>query len=353
MDTVRTRKTMLLAAAIVAAWLWAGVGSPRGQPRLMWSGPKAESNPVAARAEGSRQAADRLFASRRAHEAGEAYRAMIERYVDARDPAVGEEVAKARFRLAATVAAKRDFEAARRAYRDVWLHYRGTSERDLRTGTTLVERAEFEEAVCTGALGEREQAAEAFSQFIDDHPTSGLIYAAARRAADLGGARAAHRAAEALDTAAVAYDRAQRESRREAALCGPKALAAVCRAHGVSSTVARLAGLAGTDKAGTTLAGLARAAHAQGLSAVGVQASPQSLARLPRPLIVLARGGHYLVLTRAAGGRAHLDDPSIPGRSVELAVADLPAITDGYALVVGRSKPEQLIAQVRDRGGAR
>lgn len=351
--TTRTRRLLFLASTAIALVAWPGAGPPRApSPRVVWKGPVAEISAAAARAQRDRQAADHLFASRHLRDARQQYRALIERHAASGDPGVGEEVAKARFRLAATLAAKRDFEAARRAYQAVVADYRGVGERDLRLGATLVERAEFEQAVCLAALGKRKAAGEAFLRFVSEHPTSGLIYAAARRANELGGAGTADRAAAALNTAAVAYDRAQRAAKRQAALCGPKALAAVCRAHGVKASASRLAAVAGTDEAGTTLAGLARAARAQGLSATGVQASPETMARLPRPLLVLARGGHYLVLTRVAAGRARLEDPSLPGCWADVAVADLPMVTDGYALVVARGQPDALIAAAR-KGGAR
>jgi tetratricopeptide (TPR) repeat protein len=354
MTMARTRRWLLLAAALVAVGSWAGVRLPRGAaPRLRWTAPQPRVTAAAAQARALRQGGDEAFAGRRLSEARQRYQLVIREHAASRDPQTGEEVARARFRLATTLAARRDFEAARRAYREVRLSYRGTGERDPRLGATLVERAEFEEAVCTAALGQRREAAEAFLRFIGEHPSSALIFAAARRASELGDATVARRAARELKVAAAAYERARRQAQRQAALCGPQALAEVCRSYGVRAAVAELARLAGSNEQGTTLAGLAAAARSRGLSATGVQAAPDNLVRLPRPLIVLARGGHYLVMTEVAGGRVHLDDPSAPGRSVELAVDDLPRLTDGYALVVSRGRPEVLAELTARRGGAR
>jgi ABC-type bacteriocin/lantibiotic exporter with double-glycine peptidase domain len=80
------------------------------------------------------------------------------------------------------------------------------------------------------------------------------------------------------------------------ALCGPLALRYIVRRAGIKSGWKEIALLADTDRHGTTLLGLKRAATALGLQAHLLRTSYVGLQILPAPLLVHMREGHYEVL---------------------------------------------------------
>jgi ATP-binding cassette subfamily B protein len=105
-----------------------------------------------------------------------------------------------------------------------------------------------------------------------------------------------------------------RVRQQDASDCGAACLAAVGRYHGARAPVALLRQLAGTDRAGTTLLGLAEAAARIGLAATGVRGAPDCLARVPLPAIAHLAGPHgahhYVVLYRVSGRAAVIMDPA-------------------------------------------
>jgi len=95
------------------------------------------------------------------------------------------------------------------------------------------------------------------------------------------------------------------------ALCGPVALAAACRQMGMTISVEELAELAGTDEAGTSMYGLAKAAEALGLEPIGLELSYQELTELPTPVIVHMGpkgAGHFEALGAAKENRVLILD---------------------------------------------
>lgn len=103
--------------------------------------------------------------------------------------------------------------------------------------------------------------------------------------------------------------------------CGPAALLSVLEYWGGSSTLVRLRELAGTDAAGTTLSGLARAAREVGFVARGVRGSYEALMeqRLPCIAHVVLDSGlqHYVVVYRATPTRVVVGDPGRGVHSLE------------------------------------
>src|SRR5665647_2626850 len=85
--------------------------------------------------------------------------------------------------------------------------------------------------------------------------------------------------------------------------CGVACLASIARHHRQRVPIARLRPYAHTDKIGTSMLGLVRAAQQLGYSAKGVRATPDSLARAPMPTVAhlaLANGMHHFVVVERA-----------------------------------------------------
>src|ERR671916_2391469 len=82
--------------------------------------------------------------------------------------------------------------------------------------------------------------------------------------------------------------------------CGASVFASLARYHGHHLTLEEARGLVGTDRNGTTLAGLRDGGRAIGLDARPAQAIYESLAHVPLPAIAHLDGaeGHFVVLYR-------------------------------------------------------
>ena len=103
--------------------------------------------------------------------------------------------------------------------------------------------------------------------------------------------------------------------------CGVACLASIAKHHRQRVPIARLRQYAHTDKLGTSMLGLVRAAQQLGYSAKGVRATPESLARAPMPMVAhvrLATGAHhYVVVERADERNVWLMDPDGGERRTE------------------------------------
>ena len=103
----------------------------------------------------------------------------------------------------------------------------------------------------------------------------------------------------------------------DASDCGVACLAAIARHHGHRVSLARLRQASLTDRAGTTLLGLTRAAHSLGFTAKGVRTTGSALARAPLPAVAhvtLENGGHhYVVIERVDERSVWLMDPALGG----------------------------------------
>jgi ATP-binding cassette subfamily B protein len=96
--------------------------------------------------------------------------------------------------------------------------------------------------------------------------------------------------------------------------CGAAALATVARYHRLPVGLQQLRDLAGTDRAGTNLLGLLRAAEKLGFSARGVKGGYEDLPRAPLPAVAHLRTeeglGHFVVLYRVRPGSVVVADPA-------------------------------------------
>jgi ATP-binding cassette subfamily B protein len=94
--------------------------------------------------------------------------------------------------------------------------------------------------------------------------------------------------------------------------CGAAALATVAMFHGLPISVQKMRDMAGTDKVGTNLAGLQKAAETLGFSATGVKGPFEALADVPLPAIAhwkMEEGyGHFVVLY-SVGRKVVVADP--------------------------------------------
>ena len=96
--------------------------------------------------------------------------------------------------------------------------------------------------------------------------------------------------------------------------CGAAALATVALHHRRAIGLERVRDLAGTDRVGTNLLGVVRAAEAMGFTAKGAKGSYESLLEAPLPAIVHVKTeegyGHFVVLHRVDREKVIVADPA-------------------------------------------
>lgn len=122
--------------------------------------------------------------------------------------------------------------------------------------------------------------------------------------------------------------------------CGAAALATVARHHGLKLGLQTLRDLAGTDRVGTTLLGLARAAEKMGFTAQAVKGPYEALGTAPLPaiahVVTPAGHGHFVVVYRVDQRTVTVADPA---RGVEKLPADqFAAQWTGYLLLLTPSE---------------
>jgi ATP-binding cassette subfamily B protein len=101
--------------------------------------------------------------------------------------------------------------------------------------------------------------------------------------------------------------------------CGPAALATIARHYRRPISLPRLRDLTDTDRSGTSLRGLARAAEGLGFAARGVRADDAALPRIPLPALAHVKtadgAGHFVTVHRVTRGAVVVADPA---RGVEV-----------------------------------
>lgn len=98
--------------------------------------------------------------------------------------------------------------------------------------------------------------------------------------------------------------------------CGAACLATISKQNGYQISISRIREIAGTDKQGTNVYGLIKAAEAIGYTAQGVRGNKDSLcSKIPLPCIahVVVNGGllHYVVIHKITKKRIIIADPRI------------------------------------------
>jgi len=117
--------------------------------------------------------------------------------------------------------------------------------------------------------------------------------------------------------------------------CGPRALAVVLEARGRQVEVSWLARAAGTNRFGTTLAGLERAAEAAGLRAEAVQMDLPALRTMEGMGIAWVDGDHYAAVMSIRGDEARIHDPNQPAEET-ISTARLLRRSGGIVLTLER-----------------
>jgi len=96
--------------------------------------------------------------------------------------------------------------------------------------------------------------------------------------------------------------------------CGPACLVSIARYYGQRTTITRIRQLAGTDRQGTNILGLIRAAEALGFTAKGVRCGPNAILSVPLPAIahVLFNPNcpHFVVVYSIRKNRVTVMDPA-------------------------------------------
>lgn len=108
---------------------------------------------------------------------------------------------------------------------------------------------------------------------------------------------------------------------RDTTDCGPAVLAMIAAYHGKRVSIARLRELAGTDRQGTTMAGLISASEQVGFSARAVRAAAESLPGIPLPAVAHWKENgrnHYVVLCHIARKTVVVADPATGKRKLTL-----------------------------------
>lgn len=105
--------------------------------------------------------------------------------------------------------------------------------------------------------------------------------------------------------------------------CGPACLATIARQNGVYISIAKLRKLAGTDKQGTNMYGMLKAAKSIGFYAKAVKGNENALqSKIPLPCIAHmkrgAEGYHYVVLHKVTKKYVIIADPSMGIQKIKI-----------------------------------
>jgi hypothetical protein len=193
---------------------------------------------------------------------------------------------------------------------------------------TIEEEAAYQHAVCTGALGEQNQAEVEYKKIMKEYPESPLVHGSVKRIARFHGGNVPPDA-EAVWKRAMTEAR-RREDAREAKVsrCGPECLAEVLqrrdaetRGHGDAETstttrtssIEALAREMGTDKDGTSIASIVVAAKKRGIPARGLMLTQKGLARQKLPLMAILAPGHYVLVQAVNPTSVTIWDPYLNG----------------------------------------
>jgi hypothetical protein len=127
-------------------------------------------------------------------------------------------------------------------------------------------------------------------------------------------------------------------------MCGPYTLCQVAERHGVVIKPEKVAALAGTTKAGTTMKGLADAASQLGMQPVGQKTNYRHLRRLTPPLIALVKtpdnssSAHFIVVDKIERNQIEIWDVR-QGYSI-LPKKNFESMWEGYVLVLSPPRPQ-------------
>ena len=128
------------------------------------------------------------------------------------------------------------------------------------------------------------------------------------------------------------------QDKLDEALCGPYSLMVIAKTFGVDVDLSCIAELAGTTRQGTTMKGLADAAHKLGLRARGLKLSRYQLMDLKLPTIAYVNDNHFFVIDQILNDKLSITDINLEFNFMSLEEFD--QIWDGYVLTVSPSRDE-------------
>ncbi|MDP4128702.1 MAG: peptidase domain-containing ABC transporter [Bacteroidota bacterium] len=127
------------------------------------------------------------------------------------------------------------------------------------------------------------------------------------------------------------------QKQRDATDCGATCLASVSAHHGLHISVSRIRLWAGTDKQGTSLYGLMKAAKRMNFQARGVKAHQEHIGEIPLPAIfhlILESGiQHFVVVYRVTQNRVMYMDPA-RGKIIRQVLPAFQKLWTGVALIL-------------------
>ncbi|MEO0248294.1 MAG: cysteine peptidase family C39 domain-containing protein [candidate division WOR-3 bacterium] len=226
-------------------------------------------------------------------------------------------------------------QVSQKRYWEAEVVFRGLSRRHLSVPASPVEpsfgswseQGAYQAAICA-YLRDKQAGIRQMTAFLERYPSSPLVYGAYKRLLRW----TKNQPPPAVKRAWRKVEAVQKQRRREAVACGPKALAYALHLLGIEADWKRLMKECGTSEGGTSLWALAQAARRRGLSAVGLEVSQEGLKELEPPFLLYSPSGHYQVVAGSGEGWV-LHDPQRSCR-MPFSIERLPAGWRGVVLVL-------------------
>lgn len=209
------------------------------------------------------------------------------------------------------------------------------------TPRDLEAQAAFQHAVCTAALGRRDDAIAEYVAIMRRYPGSPEVQASVRRVAAMhGGDLRPEIEKERVAAERVAL-RLQQQAKRERSLCGAECLAEVLRRRGRKADVRALADEMKTTHEGASVAALLRAAERRGLKPKGLLVTLRGLKQQPLPAIALVAPGHFVLIQSLNSHTIEIWDPdgAGPGRPSSRHTGHADLFRSGTLPVISLVKP--------------
>ena len=290
----------------------------------------AKPDPVAV----VRKQLDGMAAARPA-EAEKGYRSFIASHAASPDPKVQEEVGLARVRVGYLQARRRDFGGARETFLQTSASYKGTGQMSGDFGG-VKDGAEYQAAVCLVAEGKKDEARQAFLDFLRKEPHSPLVNAAYRRLVRLNGGKSLAGDEKLLQQDLTAQ---QNQERLEVAMCGPRVLERLLPLVGKPRVgYQEIAKLCGTTDKGTTLEALREGLKHYGLSGYGAVVNRRDFALLPTPAI-MSQDNHFVLILAIKPDYMEVFDPLHADKDSEVIQLPAPDDAEFKAMVLTLSPP--------------
>lgn len=234
-----------------------------------------------------------------------AYNEFINHWKDNPDKHVQDEVGAARIRLAYVDAKDRNWEEARKTFKQAAVEYKGTGTMGADFGG-IKDQALYQAAVCLNGEGKKAEYRAALVDFIKTQPMSPLVHAAYKRLVMLDGKATPE--VDALLQGAI--NKQQKQVRFETSVCGPKCIVKILELAKASPVpdYKEIAKECGTTDSGTTIDGMRKALKAHGQEFFGFELARADLPKIATPAIFYATD-HYLVVTKVKGQLVTAYDP--------------------------------------------